>query len=172
MKFSAEYWIDKLKLEKHPEGGYFREVYRSDEYVSSEALPERFKGERCFATSIYFLLCNDNISAFHRIKSDETWHFYYGDSVNIFIINEKGALVITNLGNNPEKHETLQFTVPKNCWFAASVADDIKKESFGYSLVGCTVAPGFDFADFEMADREELLLSFPEYEEAIIRFTY
>ena len=80
--------------------------------------------------------------------------------------------MITNLGNNPEKHETLQFTVPKNCWFAASVADDIKKESFGYSLVGCTVAPGFDFADFEMADREELLLSFPEYEEAIIRFTY
>jgi predicted cupin superfamily sugar epimerase len=171
MKYSAEFWIDKLKLEKHPEGGFFKEIYRSDEFISREALPERFKRERCFATSIYFLLGNDNISAFHRIKSDETWHFYYGNPVNIYIIDENGALVIVNLGNDPERQETLQFTVPKNCWFAASIPNNEKETDFGYCLVGCTVAPGFDFEDFEMAEREKLLLGYPVHREIIFRHT-
>lgn len=172
MMYSAEYWIEKLNLEKHPEGGCFKEVYRSDEFVNKEALPSRFSGKRCFATSIYFLLRNNNISAFHKIKSDETWHFYFGNSVSINIIDEKGSLTIINLGNHPENNEVFQYTVPKNCWFAASIENVQKKTDFGYCLVGCTVAPGFDFEDFEMADRKYLLQQYPKLKDVIIKHTY
>jgi hypothetical protein len=172
MKLNSSYWIEKLDLEKHPEGGYFKEVYRSDEFLEKENLPARFHGKRCFATSIYFLLNNDNISSFHRIKSDETWHFYYGNPVIIYIIDEKENLLTVSLGNNPEKGEVLQFTVPKNCWFAASISDENKETGFGYCLVGCTVAPGFDFEDFEMGERNILVNEFPQYENIIVSHTY
>ena len=172
MKLNSSYWIEKLDLEKHPEGGYFKEVYRSDEFLEKENLPARFHGKRCFATSIYFLLNNDNISSFHRIKSDETWHFYYGNPVIIYIIDEKENMLTVSLGNNPEKGEVLQFTVPKNCWFAASISDENKETDFGYCLVGCTVAPGFDFDDFEIGGRENLLNDYPRYSQLITKHTY
>jgi len=163
---TAQYWIKKLNLQKHPEGGYFSEVYRSEEEIKKEHLPARYSGSRNYSTSIYFLLTSDEFSAFHRIKSDETWHFYSGQSVTIHMINEKGNYSSVKLGTNPESEEVFQFTIPHSTWFAASV-----EETDSYALVGCTVAPGFHFDDFELGDREELLKMFPEHEKVIKEFS-
>ena len=158
----ANYWINHLQLLKHPEGGYYKEVYRSDELINQNHLPQRFNGDRCFCTSIYFLLHKNDFSAFHRIKSDETWHFYQGTSLTLYMIDENGVLTSSLLGDNPENNERLQITIPQNAWFAAEVND---KSS--YTLTGCTVAPGFDFADFELGKRNELLNLFPQHKEII-----
>lgn len=162
----AEYWIEKLGLEKHPEGGWFKEVYRSKEKIKTEHLPERFGGERHHSTSIYFLLTGDTFSAFHRIKSDELWHFYDGVPVTIHMINESGEYSQVTLGRDIEKGEALQYAVPHSVWFGAEVND---KDS--YSLVGCTVAPGFHFDDFELAKRDELAGKYPEHKGIIARLT-
>jgi len=158
----ANYWISYLQLLKHPEGGYYKEVYRSKELINQNHLPNRFNGDRCFCTSIYFLLQKNDFSAFHRIKSDETWHFYQGTSLTLYMIDESGVLASFILGDNPENNESLQITIPQNTWFAAHVND---KSS--YTLTGCTVAPGFDFADFELGKRKELLNLFPQHKEVI-----
>jgi predicted cupin superfamily sugar epimerase len=163
---TKEYWIQKLNLQKHPEGGYFSEVYRSEEEIKREHLPSRYSGARNHSTSIYFLLTSDEFSAFHRIKSDETWHFYSGQPVTIHLINEKGNYRSVKLGSNPENGEVFQFTIPRGTWFAASV-----EEKDSYALVGCTVAPGFHFDDFELGDREVLLRMFPEHEKVIKEFS-
>ena len=158
----ANYWISHLQLLKHPEGGFYKEVYRSEELVNQNHLPKRFTGDRCFCTAIYFLLQKNDFSAFHRIKSDETWHFYQGTSLTLYMIDETGVLTSSILGDNPENNESLQITIPQNAWFAAEVND---KSS--YTLTGCTVAPGFDFTDFELGKRMELLNLFPQHKEVI-----
>jgi predicted cupin superfamily sugar epimerase len=158
----ANYWIQYLQLLKHPEGGFYKEVYRSDEIISKNNLPNRFNGDRCFCTSIFYLLQNDNFSAFHRIKSDETWHFYQGTSLTLFIIDYSGILTTIILGDNPANGEYLQYTIPKNYWFAAHVND---KNS--YTLTGCTVSPGFDFNDFELGKKEQLIQLFPQHKDII-----
>jgi len=163
---NAEYWINKLGLEKHPEGGWFKEVYSSEETIKSEHLPERFGGERHHSTSIYFLLSSNTFSAFHRIKSDELWHFYDGSPVTIHIINEGGEYSQVTLGCDIDKGEVLQYAIPHGVWFGAEV---VVKESF--SLVGCTVAPGFHFDDFELAKREELAGKYPEHKGIIKKLT-
>jgi len=137
MRHTSAYWIKKLELEKHPEGGYFKEVYRSGEFIEKSALPKRFIGKRCFGTSIYFLLKKENISAFHMICSDETWHFYYGDTVYINIIDKTGNLNRVKLGNEPSKREVLQYTVPAGAWFAASISVDNKNNRYSYCRVHC-----------------------------------
>lgn len=162
----AEYWIEKLGLEKHPEGGWFKEVYRSKEKIKTEHLPERFGGERHHSTSIYFLLTSDTFSAFHRIKSDELWHFYDGTPVTIHMINEGGEYSQVTLGHDVDKGEVLQYVVPHSVWFGAEV-----KDMDSYSLVGCTVAPGFHFDDFELAKRDELSGKSPEHKGIIARLT-
>jgi predicted cupin superfamily sugar epimerase len=162
----AGYWINKLNLQKHPEGGYFSEVYRSGEEIKKEHLPARYSGARNHSTSIYFLLASDEFSAFHRIKSDETWHFYSGKAVTLHMIDERGNYLSVKLGSNPENGEVFQFTIPHGRWFAASV-----EEPDSYSLVGCTVSPGFHFDDFELGDREELLKMFPQHEKLIKEFS-
>lgn len=133
---NAEYWIEKLGLEKHPEGGWFKEVYRSEETTVAAHLPKRFKGERHHSTSIYFLLSSNTFSAFHRIKSDELWHFYDGSAVTIHMIDACGQYSHVTLGRNMDNGEVLQYAIPHGVWFGAEVIDE---ESF--SLVGCTVAP-------------------------------
>lgn len=162
MKANAAYWIGKLNLLKHPEGGYYKEVYRSSETITHLSLPLRFKGNRCFSTSIYFLLESDDFSAFHRIQSEEIWHFYKGCSLTIYIISEDGILTRIQLGDNPAKGEEFQVVVPHNTWFAAQV--NVKKS---FSLVGCTVAPGFDFDDFELADYKMLCNKYPQHTKLI-----
>lgn len=144
--------ISYFNLQPHPEGGWFTETFRSGEIIESSYLPERFGGQRCFSTAIYFLLEQGNFSAFHRIKSDECWHFYQGGALEIFLINKNGGLDIIKLGNDFEKGELFQYVVPAGCWFASRPAP-----STNYSFVGCTVAPGFDFADFEMAHADSLI---------------
>lgn len=163
---SAEYYIKKLGLEKHPEGGWYREVYRSNETIKNEHLPERFSGERHHSTSIYFMLTSDTFSAFHRIKQDELWHFYAGSTVTIYMIDNEGGYSEIMLGDNLDNGDVFQCVIPKGVWFGASVN---LPDSF--SLVGCTVAPGFHFDDFELAKRRELLLNFPQYKGIIERLT-
>lgn len=161
-----QYWVEKLNLQPHPEGGFFKEVYRSEGEIQAAALPNEFGGSRNFATSIYFMLTAGNFSAFHRIKSDETWHFYTGGAITVSIIHPNGKLEEIHLGNNPDEGEVFQATVPAHAWFASALRQDE-----GYALVGCTVAPGFDFEDFEMAERARLTAEFPQHQEVILRLT-
>lgn len=164
--YTPEYWIEKLGLIKHPEGGWFKEVYRAGESVKVEHLPERYTGGRHHSTSIYFLLPSDTFSAFHRIKSDELWHFYTGSAVTVYMIDEEGSYSEIKLGGNAEAGEVFQCVIPRNVWFGAKV-----NEPDSYTLVGCTVSPGFHFDDFELGKREELLKTFPQHKEIITWLT-
>jgi uncharacterized protein len=164
MNQKAKYYIQKLQLEKHPEGGYFREVYRSGEMISIDVPKKNLK--RNVSTSIYFLLEGAQISKFHRLKSDELWHFYDGGSVKVYVIEENGKLTEIILGNKIEEGEVFQTVIRKNSWFAAEV---VNKRSF--ALIGCTVSPGFDFSDFELADKKFLLKCFQKHQRLIFKFT-
>lgn len=158
----ARDYVELLKLQAHPEGGYFAENYRS----SLEIQAAGFEGIRNAATSIYFLLEAGQFSALHRIKSDEIWHFYEGGPLNIIEIDLNGALVISRLGRNLPEGEKLSYTVKAGHWFGSRPAAGTK-----FSLVGCTVSPGFDFADFEMPDQAWFLQAFPQHEGIIREMT-
>jgi len=161
---TAHDWISTLQLQPHPEGGWFKEVYRSSESIPTEGLPRRFPEARSMATAIYFLLEMDDISIFHRIKSDETWHFYDGDPLEIHVIDQDGNYQRNLLGLNPAEGFMPQVTIPHGQWFAA--------RSLGkFTLVGCTVSPGFDFHDFKMASYIELTNQFPLHIALIKQFT-
>jgi len=147
----AHQLIEQYNLQPHPEGGWYCQTYKSNEQVAANALPIRFGASRAFSTAIYFLLEQGNFSAFHRIKSDECWHFYTGDPLLIYIIQQNGELEIISLGNDPEKGQTFQYVVPANCWFACRPAPGSE-----YCFVGCTVSPGFEFEDFELAEGDIL----------------
>jgi predicted cupin superfamily sugar epimerase len=152
-------YVSRLSLTPHPEGGYYASVYRSTELIPAVSLPDRFKADRVFSTSIYFLLEGNQFSAFHRIRSDELWHFYEGCALNIYVIHPDGRGEVLKLGASLEDGERFQQVVPAGCWFASRPA---LRDS--YSLVGCTVAPGFDFSDFELAEKKKLLSDYPQHE--------
>lgn len=162
-KIDADHFIEHLQLKPHPEGGFFKETYRSSGIIPLKCLPE-FSGDRHYSTAIYFLLEQGNFSAFHRIKSDECWHFYEGGTLFIHIIDEGGNYSCIRLGRKIDEGEAFQFVVPAGCWFASETAPGTS-----FTLVGCTVAPGFDFADFEMANGEELSKQYPQHEPIIKR---
>ena len=143
-RISAQQLMETYNMIPHPEGGYFKENYRAIESIPRIGLPERFDGERSFSTAIYFLLEKGNFSAFHKIKSDECWHFYAGETLWIHVIQPSGILETIQLGSDCMNGEQFQAVVPAECWFASEPAP-----ATTYSLVGCTVAPGFDFVDFE-----------------------
>jgi predicted cupin superfamily sugar epimerase len=164
---TADYWIDKLSLKQHPEGGYYTEMYRADENISQTALPARYGGDRSFATSIYFLLKGNECSHFHRIQSDETWHFYQGTCLELFVLAKNGLLISHLLGPNFESGERFQVTIPKDHWFGAKVCN---RDS--YALLGCTVAPGFHFEDFELAERQKLIETYPQHSKLIQELTF
>jgi len=166
MRNDARYWIEKLRLEPHPEGGYFRQTYRSEVVIAREALPARFTGARAASTAIYFLLEGKNFSAFHRLRSDEVWHFYAGEPVLVQVIENGGLYSSILLGSDLEAGQVPQAVVRAGCWFASHVAD-----WKAFAVVGCTVAPGFDFQDFEMGERAELVAKFPPQRELIERLT-
>jgi predicted cupin superfamily sugar epimerase len=165
-RYDARYWIEKLQLCPHPEGGYYRETYRSDVVLARVALPSRFKGARAASTAIYFLMEGGNFSAFHRLSSDELWHFYAGSALLVHAINSSGAHSSLRLGNDPDAAEVSQAVVPAGNWFASHVAD-----WKSWALVGCTVSPGFDFADFEIGQRAKLTELYPQHREVISRLT-
>jgi hypothetical protein len=163
---NAKYWIETLKLGPHPEGGCYRQTYRADLELAQAALPAGFTGPRAAATAIYFLLEGEDFSAFHRLRSDEMWHFYDGSPLLVHVIDENGSYSQIRLGRDAEAGEVLQAVVKAGCRFAARVAD-----GKSFALVGCTVAPGFDFDDFELARRENLAARYPQHRELIERFT-
>ncbi|MEM8969619.1 MAG: cupin domain-containing protein [Bacteroidota bacterium] len=154
----AQQWIDRLQMQPHPEGGFYKETYKS-----SDSIPEI---DRSYSTGIYYLLLENAFSAFHRIKSDEMWHFYAGETLEVAVLYPDGSLKVHRLGPNWKQGDRFQLVVPANHWFASRMAD-----STSYALVGCTVAPGFDFRDFEMANREKLLDEFPQHEIIIQQLT-
>jgi len=167
MTKDAAYWIEKLSLEAHPEGGYYRQTYRADLVLTKAALPPEFSGARAVSTAIYFLLEGENFSAFHRLRSDEVWHFYVGSTLVVHVIDQHGRYSEILLGSDPEAGEALQAVVKAGCWFASRVRD-----GKGFALVGCTVAPGFEFEDFEMARREELVSEYPQHRGVIEGLTW
>jgi hypothetical protein len=163
---TPQFWIDKFQMQKHPEGGYFVETYRSAETIPSSGLPDRFGGARSMSTAIYFLLTGSEFSAFHRIAADEVWHFYEGSGAEVAVIHPDGRFEWLRLGSRFEQGEQYQAWVPAGSWFASRALP-----ADGYALVGCTVAPGFDFNDFELAKRNELIALFPQHKDIITEFT-
>jgi predicted cupin superfamily sugar epimerase len=157
--------INNFEMLKHPEGGYFKEVYRSTEIIPQHALPSRYAGERCFSTSIYFLLPGGAISRLHRLASDEVWHFYLGQPLELLQISPEGQGAKIYLGKDIVSGQKLQHVVPAGCWFGARPV-----EGSEFCFVGCTVAPGFDYADFELAHAEVLSGMFPMLKEEIRQF--
>jgi uncharacterized protein len=161
---TAEFYITHLGLLPHPEGGFYKENYRSGKKWSGTS--DEFPFDRNFSTAIYYLLSNGDFSGFHRIKSDECWHHYAGFTLLIHIIHPDGKYECISLGKDSGRGEVFQFVVPANAWFAAEPST-----GSSFVLVGCTVSPGFDFRDFEMAAKNELLKQFPHLEEVISRLS-
>jgi predicted cupin superfamily sugar epimerase len=166
MSVSVQALVQQFNLARHPEGGYYRETYRAAETIMQSALPGRFTADRVFATAIYFLLEQGNFSAFHRIKSDECWHFYAGQSLYVHVLHQAGEYELIRLGADIAAGEVFQAVVPAGAWFASETAP-----GGSFSLVGCTVSPGFDFADFELAAGTALASQFPVQAQLISRLT-
>lgn len=158
--------ITKFDLTEHPEGGYYKETYRSKGIIKNQSLSAQFAGDRNYSTSIYFLLTSDKFSAFHKINQDEIWHFYSGTTLKLHMISPKGDYSFVLIGNDLLNNEKPQFVVPAQHWFAAEI---LKENSF--ALTGCTVSPGFDFKDFVLPKREELIALFPKHSEIIKQLT-
>lgn len=149
--------IDFYDLAPHPEGGFFKETYRSSQSYETPY------GKRAASTAIIFLITQDSISHFHRLTSDEGWHFYEGAPLKLLQLNRQGQLTEITIGRDVSKGQRLQHIVPAGDWFAST--------SYGeYSLVGCTVSPGFDFQDFEMAKKANLKQQFPQHLETFEKF--
>ena len=152
MENNSKYWIEKLELVRHIEGGFYKQIYASKRQCQEN-------GNRSLATCIFYLLEGNDFSAFHKINGDEIWHFFIGSSLTIYIFNENDSkLKIVKLGKDLDKGENLQLIINEGNWFAAEVND---KSSF--TLVGCTVIPGFEFKNFKLAKKTSLLLKFPSY---------
>ncbi|MFC2087394.1 cupin domain-containing protein [Bacteroidota bacterium] len=143
----AEELIKILDLKEHPEGGYYKETFRSTEKLDKIFLPQRYGESRNFYSSIYYLLEKNQLSKFHRLKSDEIWAFHSGLPLYLHCINaDSNQYELYQLGTDLEAGEIFQMMIPRNTWFCAEpVGDD-----FDYTLVSCIVSPGFDFSDFEL----------------------
>ena len=150
----ASYWIERLKMQPHPEGGFYKEVFRSQQSVLR--VGENETRQAC--TSIYYLLEGEDYSGFHRIKSDEIWYFHKGEPLNIHVITAHRQHQVLELSDRNSGQ--LCHTVPAGLWFASEIPSKL-----GYSLVSCAVAPGFEFAEFEMANKKILTDEYPGYKD-------
>lgn len=166
MMKNNQFWIKHLNLQPHPEGGFFREVYRSNLEIENEKLPVGFSGTRKLSTSIYYLLRSGEISRLHRLQSDELWYYHYGSSLKIVLLDQEGVKHTKILGAKLDKAEQLQVIIPSGTIFGAEVMD-----SDSFSLLSCMVSPGFEFDDFEVFDKEDLLQAYPKHSELIIKFS-
>jgi predicted cupin superfamily sugar epimerase len=160
-------WIEKLNLIPHPEGGYYRETYRADLSLAGSVLGPGFQGSRAVSTAIYYLLKAGQVSKFHRIRSDELWHFYDGVPLIIHGLDERKGYFNFRLGCREGTFP--QVVIPAGVWFAAEIEPGCAGDDF--ALVGCTVAPGFDFQDFEMAEPRRLADQFPDQADMIRRIS-
>ena len=163
---TAEQLIRLLDLKPHPEGGFFRETYRSDEFIPGRCLGPRYSGDRSYSTAIYYLLTEGAVSRLHRIRSDELWHFYLGGPLTIVELKANGSSERVVLGAQIDNAQRLQHVVKSGSWFGAYL-----EPGSDYSLVGCTVAPGFDFSDFQIAKRRELIKEYPRDRDIIVKLT-
>ncbi|MBS6501476.1 MAG: cupin domain-containing protein [Clostridium sp.] len=153
---NAEYYIKNLEMLPHVEGGYFKESFLSEEKV---------RENKNLWSSIYFLLRTGEVSNFHRLKSDELWYYHDGEALTIYMISPEGELITKQLGINIEKGEVPQALVPKGYIFGSAMNNE------GFSLVGCMVAPAFEYEDFELFEREYLLNLYPKHKDIIIKLT-
>jgi predicted cupin superfamily sugar epimerase len=163
---TAETIIAALGLQPHPEGGHFRETFRSDERIGPAALPERYGADRAIATAIYYLIEQSDFSALHRVQSDEVFHFYLGSPVELFVISPEGIATTTILGANVTAGQRPQTVVPRGSLQGLRVV-----RGGDFALLGATVAPGFDFADFELVGREAAIRAHPAETDRIVLFT-
>ena len=159
MNKDAAKLIKRLRLKKHPEGGYFKQTYTADITVNVVG----YDKPRYISTAIYYMLVGDQFSALHRVKSDELWHHYSGGSLTLYAI-DNGKLSKVKMGKS--RGEAPQVAIKANTWFAASLND---KKS--YCLIGCTVSPGFDYCDWELGKRHELIKMYPQHRAIIERYT-
>jgi predicted cupin superfamily sugar epimerase len=159
-------WIQALGLIPHPEGGYYREFYRSSHVLSESSLPEGFRGERDLGSVIHYMLTKNDFSAFHRLRSDEIWHFHHGSAFLIHIISPEGDYRRLKLGLDVHVGEVPCIAIPAGSFFGAEVA-----EENSYALASCTVMPGFSFEDFQMPSRDKLLAKFPKLFSEIMHLT-
>ncbi|NDC43094.1 MAG: cupin domain-containing protein [Chitinophagia bacterium] len=164
MSKATEYKVN-LSLQRHVEGGWYAEVYRSGLVLPQTALTHAHRGNRNAMTSIYFLLEAGDFSAFHRIASDEVWHHLDGDELAIHEITPQGVHHIHRLGKDIDGGAAPFAAISAGSWFASEVT------AGGYALCACTVAPGFDFQDFELAARATLVAGFPQHQSLIDRLT-
>jgi predicted cupin superfamily sugar epimerase len=158
--------IAELGLRKHPEGGFFRETYRSDESMTLACLPDRYNEEHALATTIYFLITSAEPSRLHRLRSDEVWYFHMGHGMEMHLFGRGGEYRSTRLGTNLVAGEMLHVVVPRYTWFGARVT-----EPDGYALCSCSVAPGFQFEDFVLGERSQLLDKYPANSDIIQALT-
>ncbi len=165
-KYSKKELVQKLDLRPHPEGGFYKETYRSEHSIPNANLAGNHEGDRSYGTGIYFMLTSDAFSAFHRIEQDELWFFHQGSAIELHMISPEGEHTRHLIGNNILQGEQPQLVVPETYWFAAKVVDDGE-----FALVSCTVSPGFDFRDFVLPSREELTSIYPQHEQIISEFT-
>ena len=164
---SAKQIIEALGMQPHlVEGGYFVEPYRSEELIPQVGLPERYSSERAFGTAIFYLLTPDTCSALHRLASDEIFHFYLGDPATMLQLHPDGSAEVITLGQNILEGQELQVVVPWGTWQGSFL-----NEGGQFALLGCTMGPGFEWADYEHASREHLLREYPDQRELIIRLT-
>ena len=167
IKLSAQEVIDTLKLQPHPEeGGYFIETHRSGEISEVGTLPERYNSDRCHSTAIYYLLTPQTCSHMHKLETDEIFHFYAGEPCEMLQLHQDGTSEIVLLGNDLAAGQRPQVIVPRGSWQGMHLLP-----GGTFALMGCTVAPGFEFADYTHATRKELLAQYPEHEERITRLT-
>ena len=158
--------IKLLGLEPHAEGGFYKETCRSDEKIPHHALPARYQVDKHLYTAIYYLLTPDTISALHRIQTDELFHFYLGDPVSMLWLCPDGCAETKILGNDIAAGQLLQCLVPKGVWQGMCLV-----EGGRFALMGTTMAPGFDFHDFELGNRGDLIKNYPHHAHLIERFT-
>ena len=159
--------IERLGMQLHAEeGGYFAETYKCQELIPRKALPTRYHGKRSFGTSIFYLLTPDEVSALHRLESDEIFHFYLGDPVTMLQLHPDGSTNVVTLGQDIRSGQQLQVVVPRGTWQGS-----LLNEGGEFALLGCTVAPGFEYSDYEASSRGDLLKEYPEHEDLIARLT-
>jgi uncharacterized protein len=164
---TAKELIELLGLEPLPgEGGYYRETYKAAGIVPASVLPQH-GGARSYGTAIYYLVTPQSFSALHRVPQDEVFHFYLGDPVEMLQIDDSGETSTIVIGSDLKSGQRPQVVAPGNVWQGTRLLEGGK-----WALLGCTVSPGFEFADFEIKSRNELTELFPKHEELIRQFTH
>lgn len=168
MKYpSMQEVISYYGLIPHVEGGFYHRTYRSEIHIPKSSLPECFKNDRSLSSTILYLVPLSIKSKLHKLKSDEIWHFYMGNSFTLTELDENGVLKEIKMGNHALSGFKVQHVVRHGCWFGGYVNGD---GPFSFSLLGCTISPGFDERDFELAEKNDILRKFPQHQDILMSF--